>query len=49
MGIDETSLRRGQNYITVVHELDAERLLFATEGCDHQTVLDFALEVASSQ
>ena len=41
VGIDETSLRRGQNYITVVHDLEAKRLLFATEGRDHQTVLDF--------
>lgn len=41
VGIDETSLRRGQSYITVVHDLDAKRLLFATEGRDHQTVLDF--------
>ncbi|WP_010107041.1 transposase, partial [Verminephrobacter aporrectodeae] len=40
-GIDETSMRRGQNYITVVHDLDAKRLLFATEGRDHKTVLDF--------
>lgn len=41
VGIDETSLRRGQHYITVVHDLEAKRLLFATEGRDHQTVLDF--------
>jgi len=41
VGIDETSLRRGQDYITVVHDLDAKRLLFATEGRDHQTVVEF--------
>jgi transposase len=45
VGIDETSLRRGQNYITVVHDLQAKRLLFATEGRDHQTVLDFAADL----
>lgn len=45
VGIDETSLRRGQNYITVVHDLDAKRLLFATEGRDHQTVLDFVADL----
>jgi transposase len=45
VGIDETSLRRGQHYITVVHDLDAKRLLFATEGRDHQTVLDFAADL----
>jgi transposase len=42
VGIDETSLRRGQHYITVVHDLQTKRLLFACEGRDHQTVLDFA-------
>lgn len=36
LGIDETSLRRGQSYIT------DKRLLPATEGRDHQTVVDFA-------
>ncbi len=36
--IDETSVRRGQQYITVVHDLDAKRLLFATPGRDHHTV-----------
>lgn len=45
IGIDETSLRKGQNYITVVHDLDAKRLLFACEGRDHQSVLDFAAEL----
>jgi transposase len=45
VGVDETSLRRGQDYITVVHDLDAKRLLFATEGRSHQTVLDFAADL----
>jgi transposase len=45
VGIDETSLRRGQDYITVVHDLDAKRLLFATEGKEHQTVVDFAADL----
>ena len=31
VGIDDTSLHKGQSYITVVHDLDAKRLLFATE------------------
>ncbi|WP_119355537.1 ISL3 family transposase [Azohydromonas sediminis] len=42
VGIDETSLRRGQHYISVVHDLELKRLLFATEGRDHQTVVEFA-------
>ena len=44
-GIDETSLHRGQSYITVVHDLDAKRLLFATAGRDQQTVPDFAADL----
>ena len=34
VGIDETSLRRGPHDFTVVHDLDAKRLLFAAEGRD---------------
>ena len=45
VGIDETSLKRGQDYITVVHDLQAKRLLFATQGRDHQTVLEFAADL----
>ncbi|OLP08445.1 putative transposase IS204/IS1001/IS1096/IS1165 family protein [Rhodoferax antarcticus ANT.BR] len=45
VGIDETSLRKGQNDITVVHDLQAKRLLFACEGRDHQTVVDFCAEL----
>ena len=45
VGIDETSLSRGQSYITVVHDLEAKRLLFATEGRDHQTVVEFAADL----
>ena len=45
VGIDDTSLHRGQSYITLVHDLDAKRLLFATQGRDHQTVLDFAVDL----
>lgn len=47
VGIDETSLRRGQSYITVVHDLAAKRLLFATEGRSHQTVLGFVDDLKS--
>ncbi len=45
IGIDETSLRRGQHYITVVHDLQAKRLLYATEGRSHQTVLGFVADL----
>jgi transposase len=45
VGIDETSLRRGQDYVTVVHDLDAKRLLFCTPGRDHQTIQAFAQDL----
>ena len=45
VGIDETSLRRGHEYVTVVHDLDAKRLLFCTPGRDHQTVQAFTQDL----
>lgn len=45
VGIDETSLRKGQKYVTVVHDLDGKRLLFATPGKDHKTVEAFAVDL----
>lgn len=45
VGIDETSLRRGQDYVTVVHDLDEKRLLFATPGRDHKTIGEFARDL----
>jgi transposase len=41
IGIDETSLKRGQDYVTVVHDLKAKRLLFMTAGRRHDTVHQF--------
>ena len=45
IGIDETSVKRGHNYITVVHDLQARRLLYASAGRDHRTVLAFAADL----
>jgi transposase len=45
VGIDETSVRKGHNYVCVVHDLDAKRLLFATPGRDHTTVESFAVDL----
>ena len=45
LGTDETSVKKGQNYITVVHDLLAMRLMFATPGRDQQTVLDFTQDL----
>lgn len=46
VGIDETSLRKGQEYVTAVHDLEQKRLLFVTEGRDHQTLDAFAKDLA---
>ena len=45
IGIDETSLKRGHHYLTVVHDLETKRLLFATPGRDHSTVHEFAQDL----
>jgi len=47
VGVDETSVKRGHAYITVVHDLDAKRLLFACAGKDHETVEAFALNLTA--
>lgn len=41
MGLDETSSKRGHNYITVFVDLDKRRAAFATEGKDAATVDKF--------
>jgi transposase len=38
VGIDEKVSRRSHNYITLFHDLDVGRLLFACEGRDADTV-----------
>ena len=44
LGIDDTSFRRGQDYVTVFADLDSgeRRAVFVTEGRDQQTVEQFA-------
>jgi transposase len=46
IGIDETSLRKGHEYVTVVHDLQQKRLLFVTQGRDHQTLDAFTQDLA---
>ena len=45
IGIDETTLRRGHQYLTVIYDLDANRLLFVAEGCDHERVVAFKADL----
>ncbi len=42
-GIDETSSRRGHEYVTVFADLDERRGVFCVEGRDHETVQAFSL------
>lgn len=46
IGFDETSLRKGHEYFTAVHDLQQKRLLFVTKGRDHPTVHAFAKDLA---
>ena len=41
VGVDEMSVRKGQEYISVFADLVGKRVLFATEGRDHQVWLEF--------
>jgi transposase len=49
VGVDETSARRGQDYVSLFVDLDAPkpRVLFATEGRDHTTVGRFAADLVA--
>ena len=45
VGMDETSAKRGHEYITLFFDLDARRLLFGTTGKDHETVKRFVADL----
>lgn len=47
VGMDETSARRGQDYISLFFDMDQRRLLFGTAGCDHETVKAFTEDLKS--
>ncbi|WP_295384242.1 ISL3 family transposase [uncultured Thiodictyon sp.] len=42
VGLDETAARRGHDYISLFHDLEAGRLLFACEGRKAEVVAQFA-------
>jgi transposase len=45
IGVDETASKRGQTYLSVFYDLDAQRLLFATPGRDKATLGKFASDL----
>lgn len=42
VAIDETSSRRGHNYLTIAADMDERKVVFVTEGKDAKTVAAFA-------
>ncbi|MCP3380172.1 MULTISPECIES: ISL3 family transposase [unclassified Bradyrhizobium] len=47
VAIDETSCRRGHNYLTITADTDERKVVFVTEGKDAKTVADFAADLAA--
>jgi transposase len=45
VGVDETSSKRGHNYISLFADLEERRVLFATEGRDASTVAAFGTDL----
>jgi transposase len=45
VGMDETSSRRGQNYVSNFVDLNTSKVLFSTPGRDHTTVERFAADL----
>jgi transposase len=46
VGMDETSARKGQDYVSIFADMVAGRVIFATEGRDAATVARFAADLA---
>ena len=44
--MDETSARKGQDYMSIFADMTARRVLFATEGRCADTVARFAADLA---
>ena len=49
IGIDETSCAKGHSYITLVHDLERARLIYATPGKDASTIQRFTEDFKSHQ
>jgi hypothetical protein len=45
VGMDETSARKGQDYVSIFADLDARQVVFATEGRSADTVGRFAADL----
>ena len=49
VAIDETSYRRGHDYLTLAADADERKVVFVTEGRDATTIARFAEHLADSQ
>ena len=45
VGVDETSSKRGHNYVSIFVDLEKSKTIFATEGKDNTTVESFAADL----
>jgi transposase len=45
VGMDETSARKGQDYVSIFADLDGRRVVFATEGRSAETLARFAVDL----
>jgi transposase len=45
IGIDETSVRKGHEYVSFFFDLDRKKLLFGTKGKDSETLKDFIADL----
>jgi transposase len=45
VGVDETSSKKGHNYVTIFADMDTKEVLFATEGKDGETLTVFTKEL----
>lgn len=49
IGIDETSCAKGHDYITLIHDLEQSRLIYATAGKDGTTIERFCQDLQTHQ
>ena len=49
IGIDETSCAKGHTYITLVHDLERSRLIYATPGKDGSTIERFCEDIQTHE
>ena len=47
MAIDETSCRRGHDYLTIAADTEERKVVFVTEGKDAKTIAHFAEYLAA--